>query len=49
MFSLVEIESGQLVRQKNGDPFVYTSKALAVMAKGALEENRKVKLKIVSA
>lgn len=49
MFSLVEIESGQLVRQKNGEPFVYTSKSLAVLGKRALEENRKVKLKIVSA
>ena len=49
MFTLVELESGQLVRQKNGQPFVYTSKSLAVLGKRALEEHRELKLKIVSA
>jgi hypothetical protein len=48
-FTLVTKEDRQIVRQKNGEPFVYSSRELARMGKRALENDRKVTLVVVSA
>ncbi len=48
-FTLVNKEDRQLVRQKNGQPFVYSTRELARMGKRALENDRKAVLVIVSA
>lgn len=48
-FTLVTKDDKQLVRQRNGQPFTYSSRELARMGKRALENDRKVALVIVSA
>ncbi|UDL16386.1 hypothetical protein SEA_ZOOMAN_111 [Microbacterium phage Zooman] len=48
-FTLVTKEDRQLVRQRNGQPFTYSSRELARMGKRALENDRKAALVIVSA
>lgn len=48
-FTLVTKDDRQLVRMKNGEPFVYSSRELAKIGKRALENDRKVSLLIVAA
>lgn len=48
-FTLLTKDDRQLVRQRNGQPFVYSSRELARMGKRALENDRKAALVIVSA
>lgn len=48
-FTLVTKEDRQIVRMKNGEPFVYSTKALAQIGKRALENDRSVGLIIVPA
>lgn len=48
-FTLVDKDDKQLIRQKNGQPFLYSSRELARLGKRALENDRKVSLLIVSA
>ena len=48
-FTLVDKEDRQLVRQKNGEPFVYSTRELARIGKRVLENDRKITLVVVSA
>lgn len=48
-FTLVTKDDRQIVRMKNGEPFVYTTRELAKIGKRALENERKVALLVVSA
>lgn len=48
-FTLVTKDDRQIVRMKNGEPFVYSSRELAKIGKRALENDRKVSLLVVPA